>query len=59
VSYGDQVCAWVNRLHEGLWIACRYPDTDIASKNVRLYIEKLRELIVSVCPATSSTVVGR
>jgi hypothetical protein len=59
VSYGDQVCAWVNRLHEGLWIACRHPDTDIASKNVRLYIEKLRELIVSVCPATFSTVVGR
>ncbi|MEV8035847.1 condensation domain-containing protein [Streptomyces sp. NPDC086182] len=59
VSYGDQVCAWVNRLHEGLWIACRHPDTDIASKNVRLYIEKLRELIVSVGPATFSTVAGR
>ncbi|WP_328451540.1 condensation domain-containing protein [Streptomyces sp. NBC_00386] len=59
VSYGDQVCAWVNRLHEGLWIACRHPDTDIASKNVQLYIEKLRELIVSVCPATFSTVSGR
>ncbi|MFG2359663.1 condensation domain-containing protein [Streptomyces sp. NPDC048521] len=48
VSYGDQVCAWVNRLHEGLWIACRYPDTDVAHKNVRLYIEGLRDLIVSV-----------
>jgi hypothetical protein len=59
VSYGDQVCAWVNRLHEGLWIACRHPDTDIASKNVQLYIEKLRELIVSVCPAPLSTVAGR
>ncbi|MER5395558.1 condensation domain-containing protein [Streptomyces sp. NPDC002599] len=59
VSYGDQVCAWVNRLHEGLWIACRHPDTDIASKNVQLYIEKLRELIVSVCPAPFSTVAGR
>ncbi|MFE2536714.1 condensation domain-containing protein [Streptomyces sp. NPDC059371] len=59
VSYGDQVCAWVNRLPEGLWIACRYPDTDIASKNVRLYIEKLRELIVSVRPAALSTVAGR
>ncbi|MCX4994679.1 condensation domain-containing protein [Streptomyces longwoodensis] len=55
VSYGDQVCVWVNRLHEGLWIACRYPDTDIASKNVRLYVEKLRELIVAVaaCGARS------
>lgn len=48
VSYGDQVCAWVNRLHEGLWFACRYPDTDVAYKNVRLYIEALRDLIVSV-----------
>ncbi|MFE1288568.1 condensation domain-containing protein [Streptomyces sp. NPDC058751] len=59
VSYGDQVCAWVNRLHEGLWIACRYPDTDIASKNVRLYTEKLRELIASVRPANFRAVVGR
>ncbi|MDX2592861.1 condensation domain-containing protein [Streptomyces sp. WI03-4A] len=48
VSYGDQVCAWVNRLHEGLWLACRYPDTDIASKNVCLYVERLRDSILSV-----------
>ncbi|MER6434545.1 condensation domain-containing protein [Streptomyces sp900105245] len=48
VSYGDQVCAWVNRLHEGLWLACRYPDTDIAYKNVCLYVEKLRDLILAV-----------
>ncbi|MER5756049.1 condensation domain-containing protein [Streptomyces sp. NPDC002088] len=48
VSYGDQVCVWVNRLHEGLWLASRYPDTDIASKNMRLYVERLRDVIVSV-----------
>ena len=48
VSYGDQVCAWVNRLHEGLWFACRYPDTDVAYKNVRRYVEALRDVIVSV-----------
>ncbi|GGS90361.1 condensation domain-containing protein [Streptomyces chromofuscus] len=48
VSYGDQVCVWVNRLHEGLWFACRYPDTDVAYKNVRRYVEGLRDLIVSV-----------
>ncbi|MBL1080572.1 acyltransferase papA2 [Streptomyces actinomycinicus] len=47
VSYGDQVCAWVNRLHEGLWFACRYPDTDVAHKNVRRYAEGLRDLIAS------------
>jgi hypothetical protein len=48
VSYGDQVCAWVNRLHEGLQFASRYPDTDIAYKNMRLYVDLLREVIVSV-----------
>ncbi|MEU6271025.1 condensation domain-containing protein [Streptomyces populi] len=48
VSYGDQVCAWVNRLHEGLWFACRHPDTAVAHKNMRRYVEGLRDLIVSV-----------
>ncbi|MQY32402.1 Trehalose-2-sulfate acyltransferase papA2 [Streptomyces sp. RB17] len=48
VSYGDQVCVWVNRLHEGLWLACRYPDTDVAYKNMRRYVEGLRDLVVSV-----------
>ncbi|MFF9085559.1 condensation domain-containing protein [Streptomyces sp. NPDC014991] len=47
VSHGDQVCVWVNRLHEGLWLACRYPDTEVAYKNVRRYVEGLRDLIVS------------
>ncbi|MEU8467756.1 condensation domain-containing protein [Streptomyces sp. NPDC029006] len=48
VSYGDQVCVWVSRLHEGLWLASRYPDTDIAAKNMRLYVERLRDRIASV-----------
>ncbi|MDG9718928.1 condensation domain-containing protein [Streptomyces sp. DH24] len=48
VSYGDQVCAWVSRLHEGLWFAGRYPDTDIAHKNLRLYTERLRDVVTSV-----------
>ncbi|MEV6958955.1 condensation domain-containing protein [Streptomyces sp. NPDC051207] len=48
VSYGDQVCAWVSRLHEGLWFAGRYPDTDVAHKNLRLYTERLRDIITSV-----------
>ncbi|MER5213018.1 condensation domain-containing protein [Streptomyces sp. NPDC002838] len=48
VSYGDQVCAWVTRFHDGLQFASRYPDTDVAYKNMRLYAEGLRELIVSV-----------
>jgi condensation domain-containing protein len=48
VSYGDQVCAWITRVHEGLQFAARYPDNDVAYKNMRLYVERLREFIVSV-----------
>jgi len=48
VSYGDQVCAWVARFHDGLQFASRYPDTDVAYKNMRLYVEGLQKLIVSV-----------
>ncbi|MEU6576125.1 condensation domain-containing protein [Streptomyces sp. NPDC046805] len=48
VSYGDQVCAWFHRLHEGLWFASRYPDTDVAYKNMRLYVERLRDIITGV-----------
>jgi hypothetical protein len=48
VSYGDQVCAWVTRLPEGLWFASRYPDTDVAHKNLRLYVERLRDVVRSV-----------
>ncbi|MFI7410937.1 condensation domain-containing protein [Streptomyces sp. NPDC049627] len=51
VSYGDQVCAWITRLHEGLWFASRFPDTDIAHKNMRLYVERLRDVIASAVPS--------
>jgi hypothetical protein len=47
VSYGDQVCVWTTRLHEGMQLASRYPDTPLAYHNMRLYVEGLRELIVS------------
>ncbi|MEV6112492.1 condensation domain-containing protein [Streptomyces sp. NPDC052109] len=56
VSYGDQVCVWVNRLHEGLWLASRYPDTDVAAKNLRLYVERLRDHIASVAHGSLSAV---
>ncbi|WP_277036124.1 hypothetical protein [Actinacidiphila oryziradicis] len=42
------MCAWTTRLHEGLQFASRYPNTDIAYKNMRLYAEGLRGLIVSL-----------
>lgn len=47
VSYGDQVCVWVTRLNDGLWLASRYPDTDVAAKNMRLYVERLRDLMTA------------
>ncbi|MGW0118714.1 condensation domain-containing protein [Streptomyces sp. NPDC003327] len=48
VSYGTQVCVWVNRLHEGLHLAGRHPDTDVAHKNMRLYVERLRDFVHAV-----------
>jgi hypothetical protein len=48
VSYGDQVCVWITRLHEGFQFAARYPDTDVALKNMRLYVQELRDLVLSV-----------
>ncbi|WP_058041885.1 condensation domain-containing protein [Streptomyces roseifaciens] len=48
VSYGDQVCMWTTRLHEGLQFASRYPDTDVAHRNMLLCVERLRERIVAV-----------
>jgi hypothetical protein len=48
VSQGDQVCVWITRVHEGLQVACRYPDTDIAHKNILRFVEGLRKIIVSV-----------
>lgn len=55
VSYGDQVCVWLNRLHEGLWFTCRYPDTDIAYKNMQLYVERLRDVILTVAREQRAT----
>ncbi|GGW92610.1 hypothetical protein GCM10010383_23200 [Streptomyces lomondensis] len=55
VSYGDQVCAWVTRLHEGLWFAARHPDTDVAHKNLRLYADRLRDIILSVADRAPHT----
>ncbi|MFD9797014.1 condensation domain-containing protein [Streptomyces sp. NPDC059070] len=45
---GDKACMWFSRLHEGLFLTSRFPDTGIAHKNMQLCFEGLRELIVSV-----------
>ncbi|MET7700755.1 condensation domain-containing protein [Streptomyces sp. NPDC005485] len=64
VSYGDQVCAWVTRVHEGLQFACRLPDTDAADKNMRRCVELVRERVVTVARealgmSTTRKMVGR
>jgi hypothetical protein len=48
ISYGDQVCVWITRLHEGLQFASRFPDTEVAHHNMRRCVERLREVILSV-----------
>ncbi|MFJ2828986.1 condensation domain-containing protein [Streptomyces sp. NPDC087263] len=59
ISYGDQVCVWLTRVHEGLQFASRYPATDIAYKNMRLYAEGLREYIVSVAGGREQELTAR
>jgi hypothetical protein len=53
VTQGEKVFAWINRLHEGLWFTCRYPDTDVAYKNMRRYVEGLRDVILSVADSSA------
>ncbi|WP_448319549.1 condensation domain-containing protein [Streptomyces sp. CO7] len=48
VSYGDQVCVWVSRVHEGLQFAARYPDTGPALRSMERYLEGLRETVSRV-----------
>ncbi|MCX5337495.1 MULTISPECIES: condensation domain-containing protein [unclassified Streptomyces] len=58
VSYGDQVCAWVTRVPEGLQFACRLPDTPAADKNMRRCAELLRARIVAVARETGTVGAG-
>ncbi|MDG9708015.1 hypothetical protein [Streptomyces sp. DH10] len=42
------------RIHEGLWFAGRRPDTDIAHKNLRLYAERLRDVMTETAARSLS-----
>ncbi|MDQ3849664.1 MAG: condensation domain-containing protein [Actinomycetota bacterium] len=53
VSYGDDAFVWVNRAIDGLYMTCRYPDTDLAHQNITGFLEHTREVLRSV--ATSGT----
>ncbi|MDT0266803.1 condensation domain-containing protein [Streptomyces sp. DSM 44915] len=55
VSYGDQVCVWLNRVHEGLQFATRFPDTEAAGASMRRYTERLREMVLSVAQPALAT----
>jgi hypothetical protein len=48
VSYGDEVYMWVNRNLDGMYLTCRYPDTDLANTNVAAYIAHLRTVLAAV-----------
>jgi hypothetical protein len=52
VSYGDQVCVWVSRVHEGLQFAARYPDTGPALRSMERYLEGLRDIVSRVARTT-------
>ncbi|MGA4840058.1 condensation domain-containing protein [Streptomyces sp. G45] len=54
VSYGDKVCAWIARFHDGLHFSARHPDTDTAHKNMRRYVEGVRERITATARAVSA-----
>jgi hypothetical protein len=59
VSYGDQVCAWITRVHEGLQFACRLPDTEAADRNMRRCVELVRERIVAVADRAGALAAAR
>ncbi|MFJ9574846.1 condensation domain-containing protein [Streptomyces sp. NPDC101191] len=47
VTCGDKVGVWINRVHEGVWLACRYPDTAVADKSMRQYAERMRDILLT------------
>jgi hypothetical protein len=48
VSYGDEVYMWINRTPDGAYVTVRYPSTDVAHRNVKEYIERVREVLTTV-----------
>ncbi|GAA2804052.1 condensation domain-containing protein [Saccharopolyspora taberi] len=48
VSLGDEVYIWVLRTPDGVYLASRYPNTDLAYKNMSRYIERMREVFITV-----------
>jgi hypothetical protein len=58
VAYGDEVYLWINRTREGVYLTCRYPDTEVARKNVTTFIENTRDVLRSVATSGSYAFAG-
>jgi hypothetical protein len=58
VAYGDEVYMWINRTSEGVYLTFRYPDTDVARRNVPTFIENTRNVLVSVARNGSYPMAG-
>lgn len=48
VIYGDEAYLWINRTLDGLDVTCRYPDTELAHKNISGFIGDARAGLTSV-----------
>lgn len=48
VAYGDEAYVWVNRTMDGVYVTCRYPNTDLAHDNMAAFIERAREILRSI-----------
>jgi hypothetical protein len=59
VSYGDEVYLWINRTLEGMYVTYRYPDTETGRRNVDAYIDRVREIMLSVATTGTYEVAGQ
>lgn len=59
VAYGDEVYLWINRTREGVYLTCRYPDTEVARRNVTTFIENTRDVLRSVATSGSYDIGAR
>jgi mycolipenoyl-CoA---2-(long-chain-fatty acyl)-trehalose mycolipenoyltransferase / long-chain-acyl-CoA---trehalose acyltransferase len=59
VSYGDEVYLWINRTLDGMYVTYRYPDTEVARRNVTAYIDRMRDIITSVAQTGTYDVAGQ
>ncbi|GAB3496894.1 condensation domain-containing protein [Amycolatopsis cihanbeyliensis] len=54
----DEVYVWIHRNHEGVYVTCRYPDTEAGNRNVLRYIGHLRRVIDEIAARGSYAIAG-